>query len=56
MVLKKVRDNWWSLVSDDGVAKLIWFGYSKAEVLGKFNAYVRSLDLDKIRYAPRERV
>lgn len=56
MVIQKMSDNWWMLTSDDGVERLIWFGFTKGEVLGKFNSYVRSLDLDKIRYKPRERV
>lgn len=53
MVLKKVSDKWWVLSSDDGVVKLTWFGYSRQEVLGRFNNYVRSVDLDKIRYKPK---
>jgi len=53
VVLKKVNDRWWMLSSDDGLVKLTWFGYSKAEVLSRFNAYIRSDDLDKIRYRPR---
>ena len=53
MVLKKINDRWWILQSDDGVVKLTWFGETKAEVVGRFNMYIRSLDLDKIRYKPR---
>ena len=44
------------LSSDDGLAKLTWFGYSKAEVLGKFTSYVRSVELDRHRYVPRGKV
>jgi len=50
MVLKKISEKWWMLSSDDGVVKLTWFGCSKSEVIGRFNSYIRSLDLDKIRY------
>lgn len=50
MVLKKINDRWWILTSDDGFIKLTWFGNSKSEVLGRFNSYIRSLDLDKLRY------
>jgi hypothetical protein len=53
MVLKKISDHFWMLTSDDGVVKLTWFGATKDEVMGRFNAYIRSLDLDKIRYKPR---
>jgi hypothetical protein len=53
MVLKKISEHFWMLTSDDGVVKLTWFGATKDEVMGRFNAYIRSLDLDKIRYKPR---
>ena len=56
MVLKKIHDRWWILQSDDGVVELTWFGQSKAEVLGRFNSYIRDLDLDKIRYRPKHTV
>ena len=53
MVLKKISDHFWMLSSDDGLVKLTWFGATRGEVLFKFNAYVRSVDLDRIRYKPR---
>ncbi len=53
MVLKKISDHFWMLTSDDGVVRLTWFGSTRDEVMGRFNAYIRSLDLDKIRYKPR---
>ena len=53
MVLKKIRDDFWMLTSDDGLVKLTWFGQSKQEVMGRFRRYIRELDLDKIRYRPR---
>lgn len=56
MVLKKISEHWWMLSSDDGLVKLTWFGQSKGEVLGRFNSYIRSVDLDKIRYKPRGKV
>jgi hypothetical protein len=49
MVLKKIHDRWWMLTSDDGFLKLTWFGNSKEEVMGRFNAYVRSVDMSKIK-------
>jgi hypothetical protein len=56
VILKKISEHWWMLQSDDGVVKLTWFGQTRGEVLGRFNAYIRSLDLDKIRYKPRNRI
>lgn len=53
MVLKKVSEHFWMLQSDDGVVKLTWFGATKGEVLGKFNAYITSVALDTIRYHKR---
>lgn len=53
MVLKKINDRWWMLTSDDGLVKLTWFGYSKEEVIGRFNSYIRNVDLDRIRYRPK---
>lgn len=53
MVLRKVNDRWWILTSDDGVIKLTWFGQTKQEVMGRFLMYIRSLDLDKLRYKPK---
>ena len=56
VVLKKVSEHFWMLQSDDGLVKLTWFGATRGEVLGRFNAYIRSVDLDKIRYRPRGKV
>lgn len=53
MVLKKISENFWMLQSDDGLVKLTWFGATRGEVLGRFNAYIRSVDLDRIRYKSR---
>jgi len=53
MVLKKISDHFWMLQSDDGLVKLTWFGATKGEVMGRFNAYIRSVDLDKIRHHKR---
>jgi hypothetical protein len=54
MVIKRINDKWWMLQSDDGLVKLTWFGYSRAEVLGRFNSYIRSVDLEKIRFIKKE--
>lgn len=54
LVIKRINDRWWMLQSDDGLVKLTWFGYSKEEVLGRFNSYIRSVDLEKIRFIKKE--
>lgn len=54
LVIKRINDRWWMLTSDDGVVRLTWFGYSRAEVLGRFNSYIRSVDLQKIRFVKKE--
>ena len=48
-MVKKINDRWWMLTSDDGVVKLMWFGQTKEEVMGRFRSYIRELDLDKVR-------
>jgi len=54
MVIKKISERWYSLESTcSGETPLLWFGYSRAEVLQKFRSYIRELDLDKVRYRPR---
>jgi len=53
MVLKQISSHFWMLSSDDGLVKLTWFGSTRGEVLGRFNAYIRSVDLDRIRYKKR---
>lgn len=53
MVIKKITPKWWILTSDDGFLSLTFFGISKAEVLGRFNAFIRDYELEKIRYTPK---
>lgn len=53
MVIKKITPKWWILTSDDGFLSLTFFGISKGEVLGRFNAYIRDHELEKIRYTPK---
>lgn len=48
-MVKQIKDRWWMLTSDDGEVRLTWFGQTKEEVIGKFKAYIRELDLDKVR-------
>lgn len=54
MVIKQIKKDWYSLSSScAGEKNLLWFGYSRDEVLQKFRSYIRDMDLDKIRYQPR---
>jgi len=53
VVIKKITPKWWILTSDNGLLSLTFFGISKGEVLGRFNAYIRDHDLEKIRYTPK---
>lgn len=54
MVIKQIKKDWYSLKSScAGETSLLWFGYSRDEVLQKFRSYIRDMDLDKIRYQPR---
>ena len=50
MEIRQVKSDWFMLVSeaDDQVA-LTFFGYSKAEVIGKFRKWVRAYDMIKLR-------
>ena len=50
MMIKEVRPQWWQLVSEaDDQVTLTFFGYSKAEVVGKFRKWVREYDMVKLR-------
>lgn len=49
MVVKEIKPQWWMLVSDDGVRRLIFFGHSQKIVIGKFRSWLREMDLEKVR-------
>lgn len=49
MVVKQIKPDWWCLTSDDGVSRLMFFGYSRAEVIGKFRSWLREFDLESVR-------
>jgi len=53
MVIKQIKERWWSLTSSDGEQTLLWFGQSRAEVLHKFRSWLRDADLEKVRYRPK---
>lgn len=56
MVIKQISKDFWSLVSDDGEVRWTFYGQSRAEVLGRFLRRIRELDLDRVRYRPRDTV
>jgi len=49
MIITQVSEEWWILTSNDGYRSLTWFGYSRPEVVGKFNAYTRKMEVEKLR-------
>ena len=54
VVIKKIKDGWYSLTSSgEGMRTLVWFGYSREEVLQKFRSYIRERDLESVRYQPK---
>jgi hypothetical protein len=51
MNITQINTGWWKLVSE-GEAEtdgLVFFGYSKEEVIGKFASWLRRNDLEKWR-------
>ena len=44
-MLKRISDNWWMIEFHPGENKLVWFGYTEAEVRGKFAAWMRKMDM-----------
>lgn len=53
MIIKRIKSNWWVLKSDNGVRGVAFFGYSRKQVLGKFQSYIREYDLERIRVVPK---
>jgi hypothetical protein len=49
MLIKEIKNNWFMLTSDSDVGGLVWFGYTKEEVIGKFASWIRRNDLEKWR-------
>ena len=52
MVITEIKKDWWTLLSDDGIRPLRWYGRSKDEVRWKFRAWVREHDMSLIRRVP----
>lgn len=51
MLITEIKKDWWKLVSE-GEAEtdtLVFFGYSKAEVMGKLTSWLRRKELEKWR-------
>ena len=51
MLIKEIKNNWFMLTSDSDsdVGSLVWFGYTKEEVIGKFASWIRRNYLEKWR-------
>lgn len=49
MLIKEIKSDWYMLTSDSDSGKLVWFGYTRGEVIGKFSAWLRFHDLSKLR-------
>ena len=48
MKIEQIAKHWWRLTSE-GEPRLVWFGYSKEELLGRFASWLRQRDLEQIR-------
>lgn len=51
MSVIEIKKNWWKLVSngETETCGLVFFGYSRAEVLGKFTNWLRRKELEQWR-------
>jgi hypothetical protein len=51
MNITEVKQNWWKLVSagEADADTLVFYGYSRAEVVGKFASWLRRNDLERWR-------
>lgn len=49
MTITMIGPRWWRLTSDGEEGRLVFHGYTEGEVKGKFNAYIRSHLLEKLR-------
>jgi len=50
MMVKEIKPQWWRLISegDESQATLTFYGYSKAEVLGKLASWIRLQDVRRL--------
>jgi len=49
MTAKQVSTWWWMLSTEFDERRLTFFGSTKEEVLGKYRAWMRRWDLEKLR-------
>jgi hypothetical protein len=51
MCITEIKTGWWKLVSEGeaDTDTLVFFGYSKGEVVGKLNNWIRRKELEKWR-------
>jgi len=51
MLITEVKTGWWKLISagETETDGLVFFGYSKAEVIGKLNSWLRRKELEQWR-------
>lgn len=51
MLITEIKKDWWKLVSagETETDGLVFFGYSKAEVIGKLNSWLRRKNLEQWR-------
>jgi hypothetical protein len=51
MLITEIKTGWWKLISagETETDGLVFFGYSKAEVIGKLNSWLRRKELEKLR-------
>ena len=51
MLITEIKKDWWKLVSEgeEPTNTLVFFGYSKAEVMGKLTSWLRRKELEKWR-------
>ena len=45
----EIKAGFWKLVSEGEDSTLVFYGYSRAEVEGRFNSWLRRKDLEKLR-------
>ena len=51
MLITEIKKDWWKLVSagETETDGLVFFGYSRAEVIGKLNSWLRRKNLEQWR-------
>lgn len=47
--MTRIGEWWWKLETEFNERKLVFFGQTEGEVLGKYRAYIRRWELEKVR-------